>query len=65
MDVYIRPTRSEQKWMDQKERLLLQFKNLSDKDLDFEPGRKYEMIERIAEKLGKPEDEMKSIVEAI
>lgn len=65
MKVYIRPTRSEQIWIDQKERLLLQFKNLSDKDLEFEPGRKHEMIERIAEKLGKPEEEMKIIVETI
>lgn len=61
MNNYIRPTRSEEKWIEQKEKLLNQFKNLTDSDLQFEAGRKYAMISRVSEKLGIPEEEMTRI----
>jgi hypothetical protein len=65
MEKYIRPSRNNQKWNEQKEKLLNQFKSLTDKDLHFEAGRKHEMIERICYKLGKSEDEMKLIIQAL
>lgn len=50
--------RNDQIWMDQKEKLLVKFRNLTDLDLYFEIGRKHEMIERLGVKLGKSEIEM-------
>jgi len=65
MNGYLRPSRSAEKWNEQKEKLLIQFKDLTDKDLFFEAGRKHEMIERIGYKLGKSADEMKLIFQAL
>lgn len=62
---YIRPSRTEEIWSEQKEKLLIQFKSLNEKDLQFEPGRKYEMIEKVGEKLGKSEMEIKRIFDTI
>ena len=58
---YIRPSRNEQIWSVQKQKLLVLFNELTEKDLYFEAGRKYEMIDRIGVKLGKTEIEMKEI----
>lgn len=65
MHEYIRPSRNAQKWSEQKEKLLTQFRNLTDKDLLFETGRKHEMIARVGIKLGKPEEEMERIFQAL
>jgi hypothetical protein len=65
MNPYIRPARNAQKWTEQKEKLLLQFKNITDKDLFFEAGRKHEMIMRVSLKLGKTEEEMERIFQAL
>ena len=65
MDKYLRPSRNEQKWSEQKEKLLNQFKNLTDKDLLFEAGRKFEMIIRVSNKLGIPEPEMERIFQKL
>jgi hypothetical protein len=62
---YIRPSRSEEIWNEKKEKLLLQYKSLNEKDLQFETGRKYEMIEKVGEKLGKSEAEIKRIFDNI
>lgn len=61
----IRTPRSIEKWNTQKARLLKRYKSLSDNDLKFEAGRKFEMIERVAEKLGIPEVDMKRIFDKI
>jgi hypothetical protein len=61
MDKYLRPSRNDRKWSEQKTKLLNQFKSLTDKDLFFEAGRKFEMIIRVSNKLGIPEPEMERI----
>jgi hypothetical protein len=55
------PSRVDQKWNEQKVKLQNQFSSLTDNDLIFETGRKHEMIERIATKLGKTEAEIDQI----
>ena len=65
MNQYIRPARNAQKWSDQKVKLLGQYRNLTDKDLFFEAGRKHEMIKRVSLKLGKTEEEMVSIFDTL
>ncbi|NVO11572.1 MAG: general stress protein CsbD [Bacteroidales bacterium] len=65
MDKYLRPSRNAQKWSEQKEKLLNQFKSLTDKDLLFEAGRKFEMIVRVSNKLGIPEPEMERIFQEL
>lgn len=65
MDKYLRPSRNNQKWNEQKEKLLSQFKSLTDNDLFFEAGRKFEMIRRVSDKLGIPEPEMKRIFQML
>ena len=61
----IRPSRSIEKWDIQKVRLLKRYPSLSDNDLKFEVGRKFEMINRVAQKLGISEEEMKKIFNKI
>jgi hypothetical protein len=39
------PSRVDQIWSEQKNKLLIEFKELKEDDLDFETGRKFEMIE--------------------
>jgi hypothetical protein len=59
------PSRIDQIWDEHKKKLQLQFKNLTDEDLQFETGRKHEMIERLGIKLGKSDEEMKLIFQAL
>jgi len=61
----IRPSRSNEKWYVQKVRLLKRYPSLSDNDLKFEAGRKFEMITRVAQKLGISEADMKQIFDEI
>lgn len=61
MNNYVRPSRSAQKWSEQKEKFLQQFTDLTENDLNFETGRKHEMIERVSVKLGKSVVEMEHI----
>ncbi len=65
MQGYLRPSRNAQKWSDQKLKLLQQFNELTDKDLQFEAGRKFEMIERISEKLGMSEEAMNHVFKTL
>lgn len=60
-----RPSRILQIWEEQKVRLLSQFTELKEEDLNFETGRKQEMIERVAIKLGKSLKEMHQIFDAL
>jgi hypothetical protein len=59
------PSRVEQTWSSQKKKLQLQFTKLTDEDFYFETGRKHEMIKRISVKVGKTEEEMKLIFQAL
>lgn len=58
-------SRNEQIWNEQKEKLLIQFSELTKEDLMFEAGRKYQMIEKIRLKLGKTEEEMEQIIQSL
>jgi hypothetical protein len=58
-------SRIAQIWGEQKQKLLIEFTKLTEEDLRFETGRKHEMIERIAVKLGKSEAEMQRIFQAL
>jgi hypothetical protein len=58
-------SRNEQIWNEQKEKLLIQFVSLNMEDLNYEAGRKYEMIEKISFKLGKSESEMLNIIQSL
>jgi uncharacterized protein YjbJ (UPF0337 family) len=40
-------------WSDQKRKLKERFSSLTDKDLNFEPGKMEEMITRLQDKIGK------------
>lgn len=59
------PSRIDEIWNRQKKKLQLQFSTLNDEDLHFETGRKHEMIARLGIKLGKTDDEMKNIFQAL
>jgi hypothetical protein len=65
MDRYVKSSRNDQIWIEQKEKLLVKFSNLTDLDLYFETGRKHEMIERLGVKLGKSDAEMYLIFKSI
>jgi hypothetical protein len=65
MIAHIVQPRNEQIWNEKKEKLLIQFTDLSREDLVFEAGRKYQMIEKISLKLGKSEEEMNNIIQAL
>ena len=58
MNRYVKPSRNDQIWIEQKEKLLIKFSELTDLDLFFETGRKHEMIEKLGAKLGKSDTEM-------
>jgi hypothetical protein len=49
-------------WEDKKERLLRKYKNLTQKDLRFNPGREDEMLETLSHKLGKTRQELLSLI---
>lgn len=58
-------SRIDQRWGELKEKLLSQFKELTEEDLQFETGRKHEMIDRIRTKLGKTDEEMNAILQIV
>jgi hypothetical protein len=62
---HARPSRIDQLWNEQKAKLQLQFSTLTDDDLKFETGRKYEMIEKLGAKLGKTEAEIDIIFRSL
>jgi len=59
------PSRIDQKWIEQKKKLQLLFSSLSDADLQFETGRKHEMIDRIGIKLGLTETQIKNVFQSL
>lgn len=52
-------------WNDKKEKLKKKFKNLTDKDLNFNQGKEKEMIEIVGNKLGKTKQELLKIIIAL
>jgi hypothetical protein len=62
---YSTPSRVDQIWDEQKKKLQHQFTNLTDEDLFFETGKKYDMIEKVGIKLGKSDTEINKIFQAL
>lgn len=49
-------------WDEQKEKLKVKFSNLTDEDLNFEEGKREEMLTRVGTKLGKTQEELAVII---
>lgn len=58
-----RNTDEKANWKNQKERLRTAFPNLTDEDLNFDYGRKNEMLGKLATKLGKTTPELVTVLE--
>jgi uncharacterized protein YjbJ (UPF0337 family) len=52
-------------WDEQKEKLRTDFPALTDEDLQYEEGKRDEMLNRIQVKLGKTKEEMDVIIAAL
>ncbi len=61
-DLTATPVLVEDNWTEQKDKLKEKFSNLTDADLDYEEGKRDEMIERVHIKLGKTREELIEII---
>jgi uncharacterized protein YjbJ (UPF0337 family) len=61
----VSPTDLNDRWKAQKEKLKQQFAVLTDKDLEFEPGKKDEMLTKLQVILGKTKGDLHKILEAL
>ena len=52
-------------WNEHKSKLRKAFPQLEERDLFFEIGRKNEMLEKLQLKLGKSQDELNKVMEAV
>ena len=52
-------------WNEQKTKLKAKFSNLTDADLQFEEGKKEEMLGKVQVKLGKSKEELNTIISAL
>ena len=52
-------------WYDQKAKLKAQYPGLTDADLQYEKGKKDEMLERVQVKLDKTKEELADIIAAL
>jgi hypothetical protein len=52
-------------WKDKKEKLLKRYNNLTEKDLRFDLGNERKMLEILADKLGKTDQELLTIIVSI
>jgi uncharacterized protein YjbJ (UPF0337 family) len=52
-------------WSDQKTKLKAKFTTLTDTDLQYEDGKKDEMMTRIQQKLGKSKEELATIISTL
>ena len=52
-------------WEEQKERLKKHFPRLTDEDLEFDDGKKEEMLAGLQIKVGRSKDELRKIIEGI
>lgn len=62
-DLTATPVLVEENWTEQKDKLKAKFSTLTDEDLDYEEGKRDEMIERVHIKLGKTREELIAIIE--
>lgn len=59
------PTPENAVWENQKTKLKAKFTHLTDADLNFESGKKDEMLQKVQTKLGKTKDELSSILASL
>lgn len=59
------PTPAKGNWKEQKEKLKAQFHVLTDEDLQYEIGKKDEMLAKIQVKIGKTKEELDAIIAAL
>jgi uncharacterized protein YjbJ (UPF0337 family) len=52
-------------WNERKGKLKKKYPNITDEDLNFYRNKEKEMIERLSYKLGKTEDELRTIINTI
>ena len=52
-------------WAVVKERMKENNINLTDQDLDYQPGREEELLERLQQKIKKPKQDIKILIESI
>lgn len=52
-------------WNEVKEKLKETNINLSDEDLDYEPGKEDELLEQLQQKINKPKEEIRKLIESI
>lgn len=52
-------------WGDQKAKLKQEYAQLTDSDLNFQPGKKDEMLEKMQIKLGKTQEQLYGIINAL
>lgn len=58
-------TTEKQNWVQQKALLKSRYPYLTDKDLEFEEGKKEEMLARVATKVGVPKSELAASINEI
>ncbi|HMK27457.1 MAG TPA: hypothetical protein VK483_15600 [Chitinophagaceae bacterium] len=61
-DLTATPVLVAENWDEQKEKLKAKFSNLTDEDLNYEEGKRDEMLERVQIKLGKTGEELTAII---
>ena len=61
-DLTVTPVLVDENWNDQKEKLKTKFSNLTDEDLNYEEGKRDEMLSRVQTKLGKTPEELTAII---
>ena len=59
------PTPLRGNWSEQKAKLKAKYEILTDKDLQYENGKKDEMLNKIQIKLGKTKEELTAVIEAL
>lgn len=59
------PVPAKGNWNDQKAKLKAKFSTLTDSDLQYEDGKKDEMMSRIQKKLGKSKEELAAVIAAL
>ena len=61
-DLTATPVLVAENWDEQKEKLKVKFSNLTDEDLNYEEGKRDEMLDRVSTKLGKTQEELAEII---
>ncbi|HKH62034.1 MAG TPA: hypothetical protein VKA49_14435 [Flavitalea sp.] len=52
-------------WEEVREKLKETNINLTDEDLDYQPGREDELLERLQQKINKPKEEIRELIESV